>query len=73
MEPIGPGHAVCLLAELALQTSTHVLEGMPPDDVATFNLQRFENLCDLVQAIPAYLLDLSLNGAFWEEIERVMP
>lgn len=72
VEPMGPGHAVCLLAELALQTSTHVLEGMLLDEVVAFNLQRFENLCDLVQAVPAYLLDVSLDGAFWGEIERVM-
>jgi SynChlorMet cassette protein ScmC len=71
-EPMGPGHAVCLLAELGLQTSTQALIGMPLDEIAAFNLQRFENLCDLVQAVPAYLLDVSLNGTFWEEIERVL-
>ena len=70
-EAIGPGQAVCLLAELGLQTSTHVLRDIPLDEVADMNLQRFDNLCDLVQVVPAYLLDVSLNGAFWQEIERV--
>jgi hypothetical protein len=70
-EPVGPGQAVCLLAELASQTSAHFLRGMPLDEIAVFNLQRFENLCDLVQAVPAFMLDVSLSGAFWQEIQRV--
>jgi SynChlorMet cassette protein ScmC len=61
-EPLGPGHAVCLLAELAQQTSTHLLRGWPIEEIAAFNLQRFENLCALAQAVPAYLLRVSLVG-----------
>jgi SynChlorMet cassette protein ScmC len=68
-EPIGPGRAVALLAELARQTSTR---GMSLDEIAAFNLQRFENLCALVRAVPAYLLHVSLDGAFWEEIARAL-
>lgn len=71
-EPLGPGHAVALLAELARQTSQWLPRGTPLDEVVAFNLQRFENLCALVQAVPTYLLHVSLNGAFWTEIERVM-
>jgi SynChlorMet cassette protein ScmC len=72
IEPLGPGHAIALLTELARQTSTHYLRGQPPDEIAAFNLQRFENLCALVRALPAYLLLVSLDGAFWKEIERVI-
>ncbi|MBU1879755.1 MAG: hypothetical protein KJ734_12455, partial [Chloroflexi bacterium] len=72
VEPLGPGHTLALLTELAQQTSTHFLRGLPLDEVAAFNLQRFENLCALVRAVPAYLLHVSLAGAFWEEMERVL-
>jgi SynChlorMet cassette protein ScmC len=70
--PMGPGHAVALLTELARQTSRHFLRDMPLDEIAAFNLQRFENLCALARAVPAYLLHVSLDGPFWTEIERVM-
>jgi hypothetical protein len=71
-EPLGPGHAVALLAELARQTSTQFLRGLSRDEIAAFNHQRFDNLCALVRAVPAYTLHLSLDGAFWEEIERTI-
>jgi SynChlorMet cassette protein ScmC len=71
-EPLGPGHAICLLAELAQQTSTHLLRGWPIEEIAAFNLQRFENLCALAEAVPVYLLHVSLDGAFWEAIERAI-
>jgi SynChlorMet cassette protein ScmC len=72
IQPLGPGHAVALLAELAQQTSTHLEQGMPHAELAAFHLQRFDNLCALVGTVPAYLLHVSLNGAFWTEIERVV-
>ena len=71
-EPLGPGHAVCLLAELAQQTSTHFLRGRPLDEIAAFNLQRFENLCALVRTVPAYQLHVSLEGAFWDVIAQTL-
>jgi SynChlorMet cassette protein ScmC len=71
-EPVGPGRAVCLLAELARQTSTHYLRGSPLEEIVAFNLRRFENLCGLVRAVPAYLLHVSLGGAFWEKIEAIL-
>jgi SynChlorMet cassette protein ScmC len=72
VEPMGPAHALCTLTELAAQTSRHLLQGLPLDEIAVFNLQRFENLCALVQTVPAYLLHVSRDGAFWEEIEQVI-
>jgi SynChlorMet cassette protein ScmC len=71
-EPLGPGHAVCVLAELARQTSTHLLQGWPRDELATFHLQRFENLCALARSVPTYRLQVSRHGTFWEEIEQVL-
>ena len=70
--PLGPGHAVSLLAELARQTSTYFVRGWPLDELAAFNRQCFENLCALARAVPAYSLHVSLDGAFWEEIARAL-
>ena len=72
VDPLGPGHAVALLAELARQTSTHFLRGWPVDEIAAFNHQRFENLCALVRAVPAFTLYVSRRGAFWDEIARAL-
>lgn len=72
VEPLGPGHALCALAELAQQTSRYLLQGMPLDEIVAFHQQRFDNLCALVQAMPAYLLHVTLHGAFWHEIEKVL-
>lgn len=70
LAPLGPGQAVALLAELALQTATHFFRGLPHDEIVAFNRQRFENLCALVRCVPAYLLHVSLTGTFWEEALR---
>jgi SynChlorMet cassette protein ScmC len=72
IEPLGPGHAVALLSELAQQASRYLVEGMSRDELAAFHCQRFDNLCALVRAVPAYLLHVSRDGAFWTEIERVI-
>jgi len=72
VEPLGAGHAVALLAELARQTAAHFLHGLPPDEMAAFNRRRFENLCALARSVPAYVLDVSLTGAFWEKIARTL-
>lgn len=71
-EPLGPGHAVALLAELARQTSSNAIRAWQAGEVIAFNVGRFDNLCALVRAVPAYLLHVSLDGAFWEEMERVL-
>jgi SynChlorMet cassette protein ScmC len=71
-EPMGPGQTVALLAELARQTSLHLPRHIPLDEIAAFNRQRFNNLCSLVRAVPAYLLYVSLDGAFWEKIEQTL-
>jgi hypothetical protein len=71
-EPMGPGHAVCLLVELAQQTSRYLQRGMPLEEIGAFNLQRFENLCALARAVPTYLLHVSPDGTFWEEIGKVL-
>jgi len=72
VEPIFPGQSVCLLVELAEHTSWSMAHGKGKEVARTLRLQRFENICDLVKDVPCYNLHLSLDRAFWKEIERVI-
>lgn len=71
-EPVATGQSVCLLVELAEHTSWSMSHTQGKDVIRTLRLQRFENICSLVTTMPCYRLHLSLNGTFWEEIERVI-
>jgi SynChlorMet cassette protein ScmC len=72
VEPVGNGQAVCLLVESTEQVWGGMRHAIDEQKIRTFRLQRFENLCALAQVIPCYILHLSLNGAFWQEIEKTV-
>ena len=72
VEPVATGQSVCLLVELAEHTSWSMSHRLGKDERRAIRLQRFENICSLVTTMPCYRLHLSLNGAFWEAIERVV-
>ena len=76
VRPAAPAEAVSLLVELSQQASRHLWRtGRRRPDIdgmRTFNRQRFDNVCALVSSVPVYLLDVTLNGSFWCEIEQVM-
>ncbi|OGP52752.1 MAG: SynChlorMet cassette protein ScmC [Deltaproteobacteria bacterium RBG_13_52_11] len=72
IEPIGAGHSVPLLVELAEQASWSMAHGQGGDVARALRLQRFENICSLARSMSCYHLHLRLDGAFWEEIERVL-
>jgi len=42
------------------------------DVVRALRLQRFENICSFAKSMSCYHLNLSLDGAFWELIEKVI-
>ncbi|MBN1939147.1 MAG: SynChlorMet cassette protein ScmC, partial [Candidatus Aminicenantes bacterium] len=71
-EPIGGGHTLALLSELANQATNRFSTGCPIEAIAAFHLARYHNLCALVRAVPAHLLHVSLTGAFWGEVARVL-
>ena len=57
---------------MAFFGQNNLLNGLPLDETAAFNLQRFDNLATLARTLPSYLLHVSRHGAFWQEIERVI-
>ena len=38
----------------------------------SFNTRLFNNACDIARTVPAYVLQVSLDGRFWEKIEGVL-
>ena len=73
INPMGVGQAVCMLVESA----EHIWGRIPRNEVGVdkiraLRLQRFDNICTLAQAVPCYLLHLSLTGKFWQKIEKVL-
>lgn len=71
--PLGQGKAACLLNETTEQAWLGFSFDLESRMKRSLSLQRFENTCSLVKAIPSYLLHISRNGSFWEEIEKVLP
>jgi len=70
--PEVPARSICLLVEFSgKQVSGMMSYGMNQDEKRELHLNRFDNICALVQAVPCYSLHLSLTGSFWDEIERV--
>ncbi|MBF0498876.1 MAG: SynChlorMet cassette protein ScmC [Candidatus Riflebacteria bacterium] len=71
-ERIGSGQAVSLLAECAKQASRLMTVNISEEENRAQNLERFNNICTLLQDIPAHILHISLNGSFWNEIDRAL-
>ncbi len=72
LEPLGAGHAVPLLVETTKQVGRRIAREESGLHARALQTRRFDNLCTLARAVPAYTLHLTLTGAFWQEIERVL-
>ena len=73
VEQIGKGQAICLLNEAVDQAWWGLDARLRDKEKHALRLQRFNNICKLVNSIPTYLLHISKNGSFWKEIEKVIP
>jgi SynChlorMet cassette protein ScmC len=69
---IGQGQAVCLLSETADQAWWGITDDIEEEKKQAMSLQRFNNICEITKKIPTHLLNISKNGSFWKEIERVI-
>ena len=70
--PIGQGQASVLLYQSAMQVCSRNWMNLNRDGLSMLRKQLFENACDLVQRIPTFKLQVSLEGEFWEEMEKVL-
>lgn len=71
-ERVEEGQAACYLLTLAEQASFGVLSEIDRLEARQIRLQRLDLVCDLVRSMPAYRLQVALEGEFWREIERVL-
>jgi len=72
LEAVGSGEAAAMLSQSARQASWGMMCGLEPGERRRTQLCLFDNVCSLARVIPTYVLHLSLTGAFWEELERVL-
>jgi SynChlorMet cassette protein ScmC len=72
VEPVGQGQSACMINETADQAWMALLNNIEYEQLAAMSLQRFNNICELVKTVPAYILHICKNGSFWNEIERVL-
>lgn len=72
VERVGQGQAVSLLLEYVRQASMPLELNLNKEERYALHLERFNNLCALTQVVPAYVLHISLTGAFWQEIEQAL-
>ena len=72
IEPLKPVAAACLLNESAEQAFISALVHMTPEAVRTHRLRRLDSIVSLAKSIPVFQLHLSVNGAFWPELEKVL-
>ena len=72
VEPLGQGKAACLLNESTEQAWLGFSFELESQTRRALSLQRFDNICELVKSIPAYLLQISKEGPFWEKMAQVL-
>lgn len=71
-KPLGTAQNVCRLNASAEQVSWPMPHPEDKNVLRELRLQRFNNICDLAQNIPSYILRMGLDGTFWKEIERAL-
>lgn len=70
--PIGRGQASALLTESATQVCYPIWRYLVREEERTLREKIFDNACELAKTIPAFRLRVSMNGRFWEEMERAL-
>jgi len=72
VKPLGTGRASARLAQAAEEVSPLAWSDAPPDQIRQLRVQRFDWLSELARTVPAFTLELSLAGAFWQKIEETL-
>jgi SynChlorMet cassette protein ScmC len=70
--PIRQGQASILITESAEQVCQAAWRNLLPDEERRRKEKLFENACALAGTMPTFRLRVSLEGRFWEEMERVL-
>jgi SynChlorMet cassette protein ScmC len=70
--PIGQGQTTVSIFRLALEKFSRSWISLDVDEQRANQKKLFDNACGLAKTIPAFKLRVSLNGQFWEKIEKVL-
>ena len=70
--PVGQGEAAILMSEAAGQIYRKFWRKLDVEDERKPRMEIFHNACQVAKLIPAFRLRVSLNGRFWEPIERAL-
>lgn len=70
--PLGQGEATAYANQLALQVCYRYWADIDSGEMRSRRTKLLGNISELVRAVPAFTLRVSLNGRFWEKIERVL-
>ena len=71
-ERIGAGQAAGMLLETARQASSPLVNRNSNDNLTAMNLQLFNNACIMARSMRSFILNVSLNGQFWKEIDLAL-
>ncbi len=69
-EPIGKGRAAMMINDSASQVCRRMLRRMGAGEEASLRKKIFENACLLSARVPSFTLRFTLNGRFWEEMDK---
>lgn len=69
---IGQGKAAMLINEGAAQGCMKFLRNMDAAQTKAMKLHVFDNACALSKKIPCHVLELTIDGRFWDEMEHVL-
>ncbi|MCX5686440.1 MAG: SynChlorMet cassette protein ScmC [Candidatus Omnitrophica bacterium] len=67
---LGQARAAALINESAAQILSRSLRGLDARKEKRLRLSVFDNACRLAKTIPAYTLNFTRNGRFWDSIEE---
>jgi SynChlorMet cassette protein ScmC len=69
---MGQGEAAVCIYRTAMQVLRRSWSYLNRQEVESYKLKLFDNACELAISVPAFKLRVSLEGRFWEEIEKVL-
>jgi SynChlorMet cassette protein ScmC len=69
---LGQGEAAAFINQTATQVCHRFWNNLPDDEVIARKKRVFKNASELARAIPTFKLGVSLQGRFWEQIEKVL-
>lgn len=71
-ERIGAGQATGMLLETARQASCLLDDKSSNEDLTAMNLRSFNNACILAKSTKSFILNVSLDGQFWNEMDLAL-